>query len=102
MATNALIRCKLKNTERMVDIAVANNGMPRRFGCLLAEVCANILWGHGSLLAQFRIHHPALDLRMCMEEDLSGMILGLLHARWDEQTTDSYMFKGVKQFLTAR
>jgi hypothetical protein len=102
VATNALIRCKLENTEHMVDIAVANNGMPRRLGCLLAEACEKILWGHGSLLAQFKIHKPELDLRMCMEEDLSGMILGLLHAHWDEKTTDSYMFKGVEQFLTAR
>jgi hypothetical protein len=102
VATNALIRCKLKNTEHMVDIAVASDGMPRRLGCALAEVCANILWGHGSLLSQYRIYHPELDLRMCMEEDLSGMIMGLLHTYWDGVKTDSYMYKGTRKFLTAR
>jgi hypothetical protein len=86
----------------MVDIAVASDGMPRRLGCALAEVCANILWGHGSLLGQYRIYHPELDLRMCMEEDLSGMIMGLLHTYWDGMKTDSYMYKGTRKFLTAR
>jgi hypothetical protein len=67
----------------MVDIIASSDGSPHMLGVTLGEACKNIMWGDSVLSIMIREKHADLDLRMCREEGLSGMILGFLFAEWD-------------------
>lgn len=101
MPTHALIRCKT-STERTVDIHVKSDGSPDTLGVVLGQACEKILWGHGAAASMIQQREPSLDLRMCMDDELSSMIFGLIFPIWDAYFDINMNLGGELHTLSAR
>jgi len=83
LTTRALIFCAADSPANEVAILTQSDGSPPMIGRALAEVCAKII--HGATVHPVMLKSdPDLNYRLCRDGGLSAMILGLLHAAWDE------------------
>jgi hypothetical protein len=96
-----LIRCKT-SSERTVDIHVKSDGSPDTLGVVLGQACEKILWGNGAVANMLQQQDPSLDPRLCLDDELSSMIFGLIFPIWDAYFDVHMTLGGEQHTLSAR
>ena len=89
--TRAVVLCAAKTPGREIAILVNFDGTPQTLGRALANVCTNILFAPTTHPAIAK-HDPDLRYRLCMDNGLSAMVIGLLHPLWDEIGEEAFQF----------
>lgn len=85
--TPALIRCAGKTPEQAIDIMVQSDGGVTQLGEVLSELCRDILYGHHIALDNLKGKDPKNRIRLGQEENLGGLVFGLLWPHFDNLET---------------